>query len=175
MAVAVAEAGSCSSDWTPSLGTSICRGCGPENKIKKLKCCCSQRSTSLWAAKTCSLFCHLCERQEPPAVSKDTLQTPVGIFPPRIRRPCRQDEDVAEDGPSPGAQGNGMMFRHVGVCEQLLAGGALGRRPLCLVTSLNPGACRLCSSLAGAPLSRLWSTQSLAQPARPFCRSKKQR
>ena len=28
VAVAVVEAGSCSSDWTASLGTSICRGCG---------------------------------------------------------------------------------------------------------------------------------------------------
>ena len=30
VAVAVAEAGSYSSDWPPSLGTSICRGCGPK-------------------------------------------------------------------------------------------------------------------------------------------------
>ena len=33
--VAVAVAGSCSSDWTPSLGTSVrCRG-GPKEKKKK--------------------------------------------------------------------------------------------------------------------------------------------
>ena len=32
IAVAVVEAGSCSSDWTPSLGTSMCRRCGPKNK-----------------------------------------------------------------------------------------------------------------------------------------------
>ena len=35
LAVAVAEAGSCSSDWTSSLGTSICRGCGPEKQKNK--------------------------------------------------------------------------------------------------------------------------------------------
>ena len=28
-------AGSCSSDSTPSLGSSICRGCGPKKKKKK--------------------------------------------------------------------------------------------------------------------------------------------
>ena len=33
--VAVVQAGSCSSDSTPSLGTSICCGCGPEKKKKK--------------------------------------------------------------------------------------------------------------------------------------------
>ena len=32
--VAVAAAGSCSSDLTPSLGTSLCRGHHPKNKIK---------------------------------------------------------------------------------------------------------------------------------------------
>ena len=32
MAVAVANAGSYSSDSTPSLGTFICHGCGPKNK-----------------------------------------------------------------------------------------------------------------------------------------------
>ena len=36
MAVAVVQAGSCSSDSTPSLGTSVCHGCGPK-KIKKKK------------------------------------------------------------------------------------------------------------------------------------------
>ena len=35
--VAVAQAGSCSSDLAPSLGTSICRGCGPEEKKKIFK------------------------------------------------------------------------------------------------------------------------------------------
>jgi len=35
VAVAVVQAGSCSSDSTPSLGTSICCGCGPEKKKKK--------------------------------------------------------------------------------------------------------------------------------------------
>ena len=33
-AVAVDEAGGCSSDWTPSLGTSICHRCGPKNNTK---------------------------------------------------------------------------------------------------------------------------------------------
>ena len=37
VAVAVAVAGSCSSNWTPSLGTSICHGCGPKKKKKKKK------------------------------------------------------------------------------------------------------------------------------------------
>jgi len=37
VAVAVAQAGSCSSDWTPSLGPSICRRCGPKKKQKKKK------------------------------------------------------------------------------------------------------------------------------------------
>ena len=36
VAVAVVEAGSCSSDWTPSLGTSICFGCSPK-KTKRPK------------------------------------------------------------------------------------------------------------------------------------------
>ena len=35
VAVAVAEAGSCSSDSTPSLGTSICCKYGPKNQKKK--------------------------------------------------------------------------------------------------------------------------------------------
>ena len=34
-AVAAAQAGSCSSDLAPSLGTSICHGCGPKIKNKK--------------------------------------------------------------------------------------------------------------------------------------------
>ena len=37
VAVAVVQAGSCSSDSPPSLGTSICRGCGPKNKTKQNK------------------------------------------------------------------------------------------------------------------------------------------
>ena len=35
IAVPVAEAGSYSSNLTPSLGTSICRGCGPKKQKKK--------------------------------------------------------------------------------------------------------------------------------------------
>ena len=35
VAVAVAYAGSCSSDSTPSLGTSICPGGGPKKEKKK--------------------------------------------------------------------------------------------------------------------------------------------
>ena len=40
VAVAVAQAGSCSSDWTFSLGTSICHGCGPKKtkERKRYKC-----------------------------------------------------------------------------------------------------------------------------------------
>ena len=37
VAVAVAEAGSCSSYSTPSLGTSMCLRCGPKTKKKKKK------------------------------------------------------------------------------------------------------------------------------------------
>ena len=37
VAVAVAQAGSCSFDWTPSLGTSICHGCSPNKKEKEKK------------------------------------------------------------------------------------------------------------------------------------------
>ena len=36
VAVAVARAGSCSSNLTPSVGTSICRGCSPKNKTKQV-------------------------------------------------------------------------------------------------------------------------------------------
>ena len=35
VAMAVAVVGSCSSDWIPSQGTSICFGCGPKKKKKK--------------------------------------------------------------------------------------------------------------------------------------------
>ena len=35
VAVAVAQEGSCSSDLTPSLGTSICLRCSPEKEKKK--------------------------------------------------------------------------------------------------------------------------------------------
>ena len=34
--VAVAQASSYSSDATPSLGTPICRGCGPQKQKKKI-------------------------------------------------------------------------------------------------------------------------------------------
>ena len=37
IAVAVMQAGSCSSDWTPSLGTYTCRRCGPKNNNKNKK------------------------------------------------------------------------------------------------------------------------------------------
>ena len=37
IAVAVAYAGSCSSDSTPSLGTSVCPECNPKKKKKKKK------------------------------------------------------------------------------------------------------------------------------------------
>ena len=35
VAVAVVKASSCSSDSTPSLGTSMCYGCGPKKQKKK--------------------------------------------------------------------------------------------------------------------------------------------
>ena len=37
VAMAVVWAGSCSSDSTPSLGTSICHGCGPKKEKKRKK------------------------------------------------------------------------------------------------------------------------------------------
>jgi len=37
VSVAVAQAGSCSSDWTPSLGSFICQGIGPRNGKKTIK------------------------------------------------------------------------------------------------------------------------------------------
>ena len=37
IAVAVGQAGGCSSNSTPSLGTSTCRGCGPKKTEKKKK------------------------------------------------------------------------------------------------------------------------------------------
>ena len=40
VAVAVVKASSYSSDLTPTLGTSICRGCGPEKKKRKEKIHC---------------------------------------------------------------------------------------------------------------------------------------
>jgi len=45
VAVAVTEAGSCSSDLTPSLGTSICCRCGSkkEKKKKKVKLYCLRK------------------------------------------------------------------------------------------------------------------------------------
>ena len=39
MAVAVVEAGSCSSDSTPTLGTSMCNGYSPKKTKKKKKYC----------------------------------------------------------------------------------------------------------------------------------------
>ena len=35
VAVAIAQASSCSTDWTPSPGTSICCRCGPKKQKKK--------------------------------------------------------------------------------------------------------------------------------------------
>ena len=37
IAIAVAQAGNCSSDSTPSLGTSICHKCSPKKKKIKIK------------------------------------------------------------------------------------------------------------------------------------------
>ena len=43
VAVAVVQAGSCSSDSTPSLGTSICCRCGPKKAKSKSKMCFSRK------------------------------------------------------------------------------------------------------------------------------------
>ena len=45
IAVAVLQAGSCNSDLTPGLGTSICCRCSPEKKRKKKKNFAIRRST----------------------------------------------------------------------------------------------------------------------------------
>ena len=37
VAVSCSIGGSCSSDWTPSLGTSICQGYGPKKKKEERK------------------------------------------------------------------------------------------------------------------------------------------
>ena len=39
VAVALVQASGYSSNWTPSLGTSICHSCGPKNKKQKTKMC----------------------------------------------------------------------------------------------------------------------------------------
>ena len=38
VAMALVEISSCSSNWTPTLGTSICQGCSPLKKKKKATC-----------------------------------------------------------------------------------------------------------------------------------------
>ena len=49
VAVAVEKASSYSSNWTPSLGTCICRRCCPKKtKDKKKKSICLQQLGSLW-------------------------------------------------------------------------------------------------------------------------------
>ena len=37
VAAALVQDNGCSSDWTPSLGTSTCHGCGPKKKCKRSK------------------------------------------------------------------------------------------------------------------------------------------
>ena len=46
VAVAAVEAGSCSSDWTPSLGTSICYRYNPEREKKKKNTSSSGQNTA---------------------------------------------------------------------------------------------------------------------------------
>ena len=58
VAVAVAQAGSCSSDSTPSVGTSICHECG--------HCKCLKSGIKVWAG--------LCFLQRPPGGSSCLLQ-----------------------------------------------------------------------------------------------------
>ena len=48
--VAVVEAGSCTSDATPSLGTSMCRGCG-RKKIKKKTTTVNTQIPGIWRDK----------------------------------------------------------------------------------------------------------------------------
>ena len=81
IAVALAVAGSCSSDSTPSPGTSLCWGCGPQNKKQNQKqpppkknpnqscCCCGYHGGGLlfWSIAQCGsmekLLCNLQEQQ----------------------------------------------------------------------------------------------------------------
>ena len=49
VAVAVVQAGSCSSDSTPSLGTSICHQCGPRKKNKTKKLSSSNLLVKVWS------------------------------------------------------------------------------------------------------------------------------
>ena len=107
VAVAVVEAGGCSSDSTPTLGTSRCRGCGPQ-KTKKMRYC---FSTSHSRAKNLSTSAR--ERRK----TRSFLNTgkyhgserPTGILfqlwkrasPGRpLRRPsCGGGENPCEPGP----------------------------------------------------------------------------
>ena len=52
--IAVAVAGSSSSNWTPSLGTSICFGQAPKKKKKKEKR--KKKRLSLWSVSRCKIF-----------------------------------------------------------------------------------------------------------------------
>ena len=67
IAVAVAQASCCSSDWTPSLRISICRGCGPRKKRQKDKQTNQQTPKSQWAhlikaENVCPVWCQKLHR-----------------------------------------------------------------------------------------------------------------
>ena len=77
IAVAVAQASSCSSDWTPSLGISICLGWGPkrwksQNKTKhkiaktwkKPKCPSTDERIKMWYVYTMEYYYSLIKKTE---------------------------------------------------------------------------------------------------------------
>ena len=59
----MAVAGSCSSDLIPSLGTSICRGCGPEKQKAKKKKKSELRLRVFLALKTILFETNVCHLQ----------------------------------------------------------------------------------------------------------------
>ena len=57
VALAVVQAGSCSSDATPSLGTSMCRRCGPEKKASEDTAVCLLEDGAPVTLGKCSHVC----------------------------------------------------------------------------------------------------------------------
>ena len=110
---------------------------------------------------------------------RERLPTPVfwpgkfhGLYSPWGRKELDRTEqlslslcqhtEVTQDGLHPWSHRNGIIFRQVGICKQLFARKsslqeALVTLEIYIVTNLKPGAPMLCSSLAQAHLSNLWS------------------
>ena len=79
MAVAVMEASSCSSDWTPSLGASTCLRVGPKDKKKKLKIkeilSISQLLYRKFSYEHQEISTHSCSRTFEPEKTPEMMQT----------------------------------------------------------------------------------------------------